>query len=95
MVLPEEGEPELHDYLRVLRRRRLIIALSTFVVVASALAASFLQVPIYEATSEVLFQPPSDNSLFDPQTGQRQDPARALQTEISVLHSEPVRRDVE
>lgn len=81
----------LQDYLRVLRSHRGIIALSTLVVLAATLAASFLQTPVYQATAEILLQPRSNESLFDTQTGQRRDPNRAIQTEIQVLTSQPVR----
>lgn len=85
---------ELRDYLRVLRRRRGVIVLSSLVVVAAALASSFLQRPVYEGTAEILLQKRSTESLFDPQTGQLRDAARAVQTEIRVLNSRPVREDV-
>lgn len=76
--------------MRVLRRRRSVIVVATLVVVAAALASSFLQTPVYEATAEVLLQPRSTESLFDPSTGERRDPARTVQTEIQVLKSQPV-----
>ncbi len=81
----------LKDYLRVLRGHRGIIALSTLIVLATTMAASFLQTPVYQATAEILLQPRSNESLFDTQTGQRRDPNRAVQTEIQVLTSQPVR----
>lgn len=83
-------ELELRDYLRVLRRRRFVLFGGAAMVVASALVASFLQIPLYEAKASVLLQPRSRESLFDPSTGQRNDPVRALQTEIQVLESDPV-----
>ena len=43
----------------------------------------------------MLLQPRSRESLFDPQTGQRNDPERLVQTEIEVLKSQPVREAVE
>jgi succinoglycan biosynthesis transport protein ExoP len=82
---------ELGDYLRVLRRRKLVIALVVAVVVAAALVSSFLQKPVYRAKAEVLLQPRTTESLFDPSSGARVDPVRALETEIQVIKSEPVR----
>lgn len=95
-VIHEEvtSELELRDYLRVLRRRRTVIALATLVVVTTALLGSFLQTPVYQGTAQILLQPRSTESPFDEQTGQRSDPERAVQTEIEVLKSEPVRAEV-
>ncbi len=81
---------ELRDYLGVLRRRRWVIALTALVITSVAVAASLLQTPVYEGTAELLLQPRSTESLFDPNSGQRNDPARAVQTEIRVLESQPV-----
>jgi capsular exopolysaccharide synthesis family protein len=81
----------LRDYLQILRRRRVLIALLVAVIVGSALVASFLQTPVYTAKAELLLQGREGESLFDPNTGQRSDPVRAIETEIRVLKSEPVR----
>jgi len=86
----EAPELGLRDYLSVLRRRRGIIALAVVVVVAVTLIASFLQTPVYEATAEVLIQTSGSSNLFNPSTAQP-DAARALQTQIQVLNSQPVR----
>jgi succinoglycan biosynthesis transport protein ExoP len=88
------SELELRDYLRVLNRRKWTVVVATAVVLGSALAASFLQTPVYQGTAEVLFQPRSTESLFNPNTGQRSDPTRAIQTEIEVLKSGPVEAEV-
>lgn len=95
MVVQEQtSQIELRDYLRVLRRRRILIAMTTLVVVGAALVFSFLQTPVYRATAELLLQPRSTESLFDPNGGLRGDPARAVQTEMQVLRSQPVREAV-
>ena len=86
----DTGELELRDYLRILRRRRGVVALATVVVVAAAMLASFLQTPVYQGTAEILLQERTTESLFDPNTGQQRDPARAVETQIRVLKSEPV-----
>ena len=82
---------ELRDYLGVVRRRKGTIALSVLVAVSVALVASFLQTPTYEGKAEVLLQARSTESLFDPNTGERLDRARVVDTEIKVLKSQPVR----
>lgn len=84
-------ELELRDYLRVIRRRKWVIALVTLATVGAAIAASLVQTPVYQGTAEVLLQARATESLFDPDSGQRNDPARAVQTEIQVLKSRPVR----
>ncbi|HEX2065021.1 MAG TPA: Wzz/FepE/Etk N-terminal domain-containing protein, partial [Acidimicrobiales bacterium] len=85
---------ELGDYLRILRRRRGVVLLATVVVGAAAVVASLRQTPVYAATAEVLLQPRRSESLFNPNTGARNDPARAVETEIRVLKSRPVERAV-
>jgi polysaccharide biosynthesis transport protein len=82
---------ELRDYLRVLRRRRVPILLVAFSVVVIALAASYVQTPVYAATAQVLLQARSTEFLFDPSGGIRADPTRAVQDEILVIESEAVR----
>jgi capsular exopolysaccharide synthesis family protein len=84
-------EFELRDYLRVIWRRKGVIALAAAVVLAASLASSFLQTPVYSASSEVLLQPRVGDTLFDPNTGQYVDPNRAIATEIRILKSQPVR----
>ncbi|MGI8683514.1 MAG: polysaccharide biosynthesis tyrosine autokinase [Acidimicrobiales bacterium] len=85
------SDAELRDYLQIVRRRKHIVALVVVVVVAGALIASYLQTPVYQGTAELLLQSRSTQSPFDPQSGQRNDPIRAVQTEIQVLKSQPVR----
>ncbi|MDQ1436734.1 MAG: tyrosine-protein kinase [Acidimicrobiaceae bacterium] len=95
MALDDETpELELRDYLRVLRRRKWTIGLSALIVLSTALGSSVLQTSVYRATAKLLLQPRSTESLFDPGTGQRNDPSRAIQTEIQVLRSEPVQAAV-
>ncbi|MBA3268828.1 MAG: polysaccharide biosynthesis tyrosine autokinase [Acidimicrobiia bacterium] len=91
MPLEDEPGPELRDYLAVLRRRKWTILLCLVVVVGASLINSFLQTPIYQGRATVLLQPRSTDALFNSSTGARNDPARAVETEIQVLKSEPVR----
>jgi succinoglycan biosynthesis transport protein ExoP len=82
---------ELRDYLLVLRRRKWTIGLTAALVIAIAVGASLAQTKVYQGVASVLLQPKSTESLFDPSNGQRNDPIRAVQTEIQVLRSRPVR----
>jgi capsular polysaccharide biosynthesis protein len=50
-------EPDLHRYLRVLRADRLLIIVTTIVVVAGAVALSLVQSPQYRATAVLLYAP--------------------------------------
>lgn len=50
---------------------------------------------MYRAEAQLLIQTQDRSSIFDPVTGQRNDPERAVQTEILVLESEPVRARVQ
>src|SRR5207302_2432954 len=96
-AVEEEESKDLRDYMRVIRRRKAVIALSVVVCVAASLVASFLQTPVYRADAEVLLQPRIGDSLFDTSTGQRSgtDAARNVSTEIQVLRSQPVAQAVQ
>lgn len=93
-MLPQEAaaEPELRDYLQVLRRRKALIALSVAVVVGIALAVSYLQTPRYAATAKLLLKPRSAGTVFTPGAAQPNvNTDRSVQTEIEVIGAEPVR----
>ena len=59
------------------------------------LVTSLLQTPVYRGRAEVLLQPRTTDSLFESNARQYVDPTRALQTEIRILRSQPVRAAVE
>lgn len=90
-MLREEApsEPDLRDYARVVWRRRLTVAASVAVVLIVALGISYAQTPRYAATAKVLLKPRSA-TLFNTDSAQPIDPARAVQTEIEVIKTEPV-----
>jgi polysaccharide biosynthesis transport protein len=79
------------DYLRILRRRRGVVVVGVLVVLVPVLLLSFLQTPRYAAGAEVLIQDRSSETLFDPNSGARSDPARQIQNELRVIESPPVR----
>lgn len=88
-----DPDPQLRHYMRTLRRRKAVVLLATLLVVGASLAGSYFQTPTYRGTAKVLLQPRSTDSLFNSMApAQRSDPERALQTEIQVLKSEPVRQ---
>ena len=59
---PHSAPPDIRDYLRVLRSRKLGIALVTGVVLGATLFFTFRQTPIYRAEARVLVKAP--NSEF-------------------------------
>jgi succinoglycan biosynthesis transport protein ExoP len=63
---PDEGSryASLADYIRVIRRRRILIALSTIAFGGVALGLSLAQSPIYEATAQMKFSDPLSNLSF-------------------------------
>ncbi|HEX7168296.1 MAG TPA: polysaccharide biosynthesis tyrosine autokinase [Acidimicrobiales bacterium] len=84
-------ELELRDYLRVLRRRKWTVLLTVVLVVAAALAVSFVQTPVYRASAELLLQPRSTESIFDPSVVRTFAEGKQAPTEIRVVKSDPVR----
>ena len=81
-----------HNYLAVLRRRRGVIAIVTFLIVAVALLTTVLQTPTYGTTATIVFQRSPASSLTPGANTQSFDPGRDVQTQIAVLTSEPVRK---
>jgi len=92
-VLPHEAPAEvnLRDYLQVLRRRRSIVAVAVAVVLGVALAVSYLQTPRYAATAKLLLRQQSAESLFSTRSVTNINPVRAVETEIEVIKTEPVK----
>jgi succinoglycan biosynthesis transport protein ExoP len=92
-VLPHEAaaELDLRDYLLVLRRRKVVVALSVAAVLAVALGVAFRQTPRYAATAKLLLQPRTSQSVFGSQAQGFVDARRSVQTEIEVIKTEPVR----
>ena len=95
-MVTEKDSPghDLRHYLEVLSRRRVVALLTVAVVVGLALLVSYVQEPVYVARARILMQMRGEESPFDPNTGQRADPDRALSTEIEVLRGEGVRDEV-
>lgn len=83
---------ELRDYLRIAGRRKWIIIQSFAVVVVVALVASFMQKPVYEASTTLLVREKSLSSTLFGQilpelSGQAE---RTLQTQVDLIKLEPV-----
>ena len=88
---------ELRDYLAVLRRRKVTVLATVVAVVATALAVSFVQTPVFAGEAELLLQPRPSEEIFAPegQVQGRLDQARAVETEIGVMESRSIRQAVE
>jgi len=84
-------ELSLRDYLHILGRRKQLITVVTLLVTVPAVVFSLLKTPVYAGQAELLLQPRSSETLFDPNSGLRSDPARQVQNEIRILSSAPVR----
>ncbi len=94
MAAEQEGELGLQDYVHVLRRRKGTIALAVLLVTVPTVVLSLLQTPKYAGRAELLLLPRSSETLFDPDSGIRNDPNREVQNEIRILTSQPVRAAV-
>lgn len=96
MASPDDDDGlDLRHYLGVFRRRWWIIAACVGITSATALAASVLQTQVYEASSTLVIQERTSDTLFDPTTGQANDPQRAVATEVEVIERLPVRAAVQ
>jgi len=67
---PEPHSPDLREYLRIARARKLQIGLVTLVLVAAAMLFTFRQTPVYQGEAKVLVRPVAapGTALAIPQT---------------------------
>jgi succinoglycan biosynthesis transport protein ExoP len=86
----DNPDPGFRDYLSALRRRRFVVVAAAAGALLAAVVFSQLQTPRYAATAELLLRQRTTEALFNQDNGQRNDPTRALNTEIRVLNSGPV-----
>lgn len=82
----------LRDYLRVLRRRWLLVALSVLLAVAGSIAFSLLQTPRYVAWAEVLVEPTASDVNA---SGTPEVTAEEMSTQVQVVTSVPVAKRVQ
>jgi len=91
----ETSSLELRDYLRVLRRRKWIIAVTIVVCVGIALATTLNKQPEYTANGQVLIEQRLVDTLFVPgQSNSTVDAARRRANEILFMGSPRVRAKV-
>jgi len=94
MESDQDSESGLRDYVRIVTRRRSIIVSAVLLVTLPSVVFSLLKTPVYAGQAELLLQPRTSETLFDPNSGVRADPARQVQNEIRILSSAPVRAAV-
>ena len=74
------------DYLKAIRRRAWIIVLSLVLIVGATVAYSYTRIPLYSATSNLLYQKSGlDQALFGAVILQSNDPLKDLQTFASLV----------
>jgi capsular exopolysaccharide synthesis family protein len=88
------SELGLRDYLKIVTRRRSLITVVTLLIAVPAVVLALLKTPVYSGEAEILLQPRTSETLFDPNNGIRTDPARQVENEIRILSSAPVREAV-
>jgi capsular exopolysaccharide synthesis family protein len=94
-VVEELPELELRHYLNVLRRRWPIVALVTVLAVGAALALAFTSPRIYSASADVLLTDTQQEAVFADGQISTGDPARRINTQITVLESRPIAQKVD
>ena len=94
MAGSEAQSLDLRSYVRVLRRRRLFIALVALAALGAGLLASSLQSPIYAAHADVLVQGSATDSAFVNTQAQARPAVNAIETETEVLASDPIKSEV-
>jgi succinoglycan biosynthesis transport protein ExoP len=92
MIEVEPSQLELRDYLRILRRRWLVIIWTIIVLVALVTALSLTQQKVYEATAKILVKTPlSEQVSGDASAGNQLNAQRNVDTELEVLQSRTVK----
>jgi len=91
-VASTDGAPnfDIRRYAGVIRRRRILIVATALVVAAGAVLITEVQTPTYRGSAEIVFTS-TPSPLDTSGTAESLDPARDIQTQITVLTSAPVR----
>ncbi len=91
----DDDELELRDYLVVLRWRWITVVATVVATTVVALAVSFLQTPVYEASATLLLQSRASEQIFAPESPtQARAGSSDVLTEIGVMESRSVRQAV-
>ena len=92
MDTPATQESTIFDYLRVLRRRKWLVAAAALVSTLAAVSVSSQATRIYEARAELLLTG-ADESVFGREGLALSDPVQ-IETQVQVLKSRPVATEV-
>lgn len=84
---------DFHDYIKVLKDRRMTLFFVSAVVYAAILAATFTMTPVYRATAQVYIGPASAAELNLQQAAYQPDSAY-LQTQVGIIKSEAIAKKV-
>jgi polysaccharide biosynthesis transport protein len=89
---PETDAVTLHDYLRVVGRRKWVVALTALLLPLAAVAFSLHQPKLYEASADVLLSAENASAALPgtPGTGLSQDPERITRTQAQVARARDV-----
>jgi Mrp family chromosome partitioning ATPase/capsular polysaccharide biosynthesis protein len=92
---PEADTLTLHDYLRVVRRRKWVVLLALLIVPLLAVAFSLHQQKRYEASADVLLNSETQATTVAgiPQSGLSEDPVRITETQAEVARGPEVVRN--
>jgi polysaccharide biosynthesis transport protein len=95
-AMTETDAVTLHDYLRVVRRRKWVVVQVALLVPLAAVAFSLNQQRLYEASADVLLnsENPAATVPGTPLTGLSQEPARITETQARVARLPEVVRNV-
>jgi capsular exopolysaccharide synthesis family protein len=86
-------ETNIGEYLRVIRRRWIVIVLTMAVCMGIVAAIDLTATPVYQATAQLLLQSKQSESIFQP-SAQVIDPTRAVQNELKIINSLAIREAV-
>lgn len=84
---------DIRHFVRVLRRRKGVVAVATLLVLGVSLALSLLKTPVYAAEAQLLLQSRSE-SLFASAPSEGDDRDRTVRNELLLVESESVRAAV-
>ena len=91
--MQDRSDTNIGDYLAILRRRWFVILATVVVAVGLVAVLDITTTPTYEASAQLLLQPKQSESIFQP-SAQSADPTRAVQNELKIINSLPVKNAV-
>ncbi len=94
-ALPTRSELELRDYVQVLRRRKVILALVLIAVLAGGLVYTLVQTKVYEGRGAVVVEVGAASAVISPGGGPNVAVTdEQVKTEAELMRSSPVQADI-